>query len=242
MLLVPLGSWGRPAPVAAGGVLVPSRHYCQPQGDGCPPLGVADMGCWGAAAKPQCRARWRVAVRTKLRRDRKLGPPEVAGDPTAGPQGEPLAWLGYEPRAGDHGFGVGAEPERGGRGWAAARGPRPFASRPAPHATGLGRGPLARRWAQHVWPPVRPWMEPAQSFEKPHLGLGHVVCNRRRFPWSRALLAEAAVWLRARALLGRPAPPLVLADWMPWQLALELGTAATRSISSTHEPHRQNPQ
>ena len=37
-----------------------------------------------------------------------------------------------------------------------------------------------------------------------------------------ALLADAVVLLRARAMVGRPAPPQLLAGLMPFQLSLEL--------------------
>src|ERR1035438_4628203 len=73
--LVPRVSWVTPANVSEGGLLIPSRQYCQQQGEWCPPLVVADMGYLGAAAKPQCRERWHVAVLTKLRSDMKLAPP-----------------------------------------------------------------------------------------------------------------------------------------------------------------------
>ena len=86
------------------------------------PLVVADLGYLGAAAKQPCRERWRVAVLTMLRSDRKLVPSYVAWDPAACPPGEPLTWLGYDGRAGGHGFGVGAEPELCRCCWAAARG------------------------------------------------------------------------------------------------------------------------
>ena len=83
---------------------MPSLHYCQRQWDWCPPLIVADMGYLGATAKQQCRERWRVAVLTKLRSDMKLVPPYVTWHQAACAQGEPLTWLGYEPRPGNTGL------------------------------------------------------------------------------------------------------------------------------------------
>jgi hypothetical protein len=180
------------------------------------------MGYLGAAAKQQCRERWRVAVLTKLRSDMKLVPPYVAWDQAACPQGEPLTWLGYDGRAGEHWFGVGVEPELCRCCWEAACCPRQFAYPPAQHETLLGRLPLASRLAQQVLQQVRPWIEPAQSFEKNQLGLGDVFLNSLRFTWTMALLADAAVLLRARALLGRPPLRSLLADLMPFQLSLEL--------------------
>ena len=240
VLLVPLVSWVTPANVSEGGLLVPSLHYCQQQWEWCPPLVVADMGYLGAVAKQQCRERWRVAVLTKLRSDMKLVPPYVAWNRAACPQGESLTWLGYEERTGEHWFGVGAEPELCGRGWEAARCPRQFAYRPEQHETLLGRWPLASRLARQVLQQVRPWIEPAQSFEKNQLGLGNVFFNSLRFTWSMALLADAAVLLRTRALLARPAPDLLLADLMPLQLSLELGTEVAMAISPAQTTNSQN--
>jgi len=138
------------------------------------------------------------------------------------PQGEPLTWLGYDGSAGEHWFGVGAEPELCRYCWEAAHCPRQFAYPPAQHETLLGRLPLANRLVQRVLQQVRPWIEPAQSFEKNQLGLGDVFFNSLRFTWAMALLADAAVLLRARALLGRPPLRPLLADLMPTQLSLEL--------------------
>jgi hypothetical protein len=240
--LVPLVSWVTPASVSEGGLLIPSLHYCQQQWDWCPPLVVADMGYLGAAAKQQCRERWGVAVLTKLRSDMKLVPPYVAWDQAACPQGEPLNWLGYDGRAGEHWFSVGAQPELCRCCWEAARCPRQFAYPPAQHETLLGRLPLASRLAQQVLQQVRPWIEPAQSFEKNQLGLSDAFCNSLRFTWTMALLADAAVLLRARALLGRPTPRPLLADLMPLQLSLELGAEAARSFPPTQNANPQKPQ
>jgi hypothetical protein len=94
------------------------------------------------------------------------------------PQGEPLTWLGYDGSAGEHWFGVGAEPELCRYCWEAAHCPRQFAYPPAQHETLLGRLPLANRLVQRVLQQVRPWIEPAQSFEKNQLGLGDVFLNQ----------------------------------------------------------------
>ena len=240
--LVPLVSWVTPANVSEGGLLVPSLQYCQQQWGWCPPLVVADMGYLGAAAKQQCRERWRTAVLTKLRSDMKLVPPYVTWDQAACPQGEPLSWLGYDGRAGEHWFGVGAEPELCRCCWEAVRCPRQFAYPPAQHETLLGLLPLASRLAQQVLQQVRPWIEPAQSFEKNQLGLGDVFFNSLRFTWTMALLADAAVLLRARALLGRPPLRPLLANLMPFQLSLELEAETPMPCLPTPNTNSQNPQ
>jgi hypothetical protein len=240
--LVPLVSWVTPANVSEGGLLVPSLHHCQQQWAWCPPLVVADMGYLGAAAKQQCRERWRVAVLTKLRSDMKLVSPYVAWDQAACPQGEPLTWLGYDGRADEHWFGVGAEPELCGCCWEAARCPRQFAHPPTQHETLLGRLPLASRVAQQLLQQVRPWIEPAQSFEKNQLGLGDVFFNSLRFTWTMALLADAAVLLRARALLGHPVIRPMLTHLMPFQLSLELRVEAATPLLPGQNAKPPNPQ
>ena len=242
VLLVPLVSWVTPANVSEGGLLVPSLHYCQRQWDWCPPLIVADMGYLAAEAKRRCRERWRVAVLTKLRSDMKLVPPYVAWHQAACPQGEPLAWLGYDGWAQEHWFGTSATPELCGRCWEAARCPRQFAYRPEQHETLLGLLPLASPTAQRVLQQVRPWIEPAQSFEKNQLGLGKVFLNGLRFAWAMALLADAAVILRARLLLERPTVPPLLAGLMTAQLSLNLPLEVYEMISPETNLNPQNPQ
>jgi hypothetical protein len=105
----------------------------------------------------------------------------------------------------------------------------------------LGRLPLASRLAQQVLQQVRPWIEPAQSFEKNQLGLGDVFFNSLRFTWAMALLADAAVLLRARALLGRPPPRQLLASLMPLQLSLELEVETPRPVHQSQTRIRKIP-
>ena len=172
----------------------------------------------------------------------KLVPPYEAWNQAACPQGEPLTWLGYEARAAEHWFGVGAQPELCGCCWEAARCPRQFAYPASAHETLLGRLPLASRPVRELLQRVRPWIEPAQSFEKNQLGLSQVFFNSLRFTWVMALLADAAVILRARALLGRPTSRSLLADLMPLQLSLELETEAITSHSRAQNLNPPNPQ
>jgi hypothetical protein len=171
----------------------------------------------------------------------KLVPPYVAWHQAACLQGEPLMWLGYDGRAGEHWFGVGAEPELCRCCWEAARCPRQFAHQPAEHETLLGRLPLASRAARKVLQQVRPWIEPAQSFEKNQLGLSDVFFNSLRFTWVMGLLADAVVLLRARALLERPPRRSLLANLMPLQLSLALDEN-TNPFSTAHITNPQNPQ
>ena len=210
--------------------------------DWCPPLIVADMGYLAAEAKRRCRERWQVAVLTKLRSDMKLVPPYVAWNQAACLQGEPLAWLGYDGWTQEHWFGTGTSPELCGRCWEAARCPRQFAYRPEQHETLLGLLPLASPTAPRALQQVRPWIEPAQSYEKNQLGLGQVFLNGLRFTWAMSLLADACVLLRTRVLLGRPPPPSLLAGLMPAQLPLGLQMDGSELLSTATDGEPHNPQ
>jgi hypothetical protein len=78
------------------------------------------------------------------------------------------------------------------------------------------------RVSQRLLQQVRPWIEPAQSYEKNQLGLGAVFLNSLRLTWSASLLADAAVLLRARVILESPGPELPMFELTPIQLALDL--------------------
>jgi hypothetical protein len=89
---------------------------------------------------------------------------------------------------------------------------------------------------------VRPWIEPAQSFEKNQLGLSDAFLNSLRFTWVMSLLSDAVVLLRARALLERPIIRPQLTGLMPFQRSLELGTHAPTPFLPAHNANPQNPQ
>ena len=59
---------------------------------------------------------------------------------------------------------------------------------------------LASRVARRLLEKVRPWIEPAQSYEKNQLGLSQLFLNNLRLTWTASLLADAVVLLRARAI------------------------------------------
>ena len=75
---------------------------------------------------------------------------------------------------------------------------------------------------QRLLQQVRPWIEPAQSYEKNQLGLSQVFLNSLRLTWTMALLADAAVLLRASARLRHPQALLPLDELTPWQMDLAL--------------------
>ena len=219
VLLVPLVSWVAPGNVSEGGLLVPSLHYCDQRWAWWPRQVVADMGYLAAESKRVCRERWHVAVVTHLRSDMKLVAPFWSEREAACSQGQPLQWLGYEVQDDRHWFGPPPSAELCPRCWQASTCPRQFAYAPAVHETLLGLLPLNTPAAQRLLQQVRPWIEPAQSYEKNQLGLGQMFFNSLRLTWCLALLADAVVLLRAHALLHAPAleRPLLC------ELALEQG-------------------
>jgi hypothetical protein len=205
VLLIPLVSWVTPANVSEGGLLVPSLHRCDRRWAWWPRQIVADMGYLAAADKRLCRERWRVAVVTHLRSDMKLVPPFSSETEAACPQGQSLQWLGYDAGEDRHWFGPTPPAELCAVCWQASTCPRQFAYAPASHETLLGLLPLNTRAARRLLQQVRPWIEPAQSYEKNQLGLGQMFFNSLRLTWCMALLADAVALLRARALLAAPA-------------------------------------
>ena len=145
-----------------------------------------------------------MAVVTHLRSDMKLVTPFVSEREATCEQGQPLEWLGYDVRDDLHWFGPLPPAQLCTSCWQASGCPRQFAYAPAVHETLLGLLPLSTLAAQRLLQQVRPWIEPAQSYEKNQLGLSAMFFNSLRLTWCMALLADAAVLLRAHALLDAP--------------------------------------
>lgn len=227
VLLVPLVSWITPANVSEGGLLVPSIGYCERRWSWWPRYVVADMGYLAADKKKLCRERWRVAVVTHLRSDMKLVEPFESEDQTVCSQGQPLQWLGYHTQDDQHWFGVAAPTGLCSICWQATTCPRQFAYPPAAHETLLGLLPLSTTAAQRLLQQVRPWIEPAQSYEKNQLGLGQMFLNSLRLTWCVGLLADAAMLLRAHALVHAPTDAAPLRQLAPTQGQLDLDAADT---------------
>jgi hypothetical protein len=186
---------------------------------------VADMGYLAAESKRRCRERWRVAVVTHLRSDMKPVAPFVSETETTCAQGQTLQWLGYEARDDRHWFGAAPPAALCASCWQASGCPRQFAYAPAAHETLLGLLPLNTLAAQRLLRQVRPWIEPAQSYEKNQLGLGQMFFNSLRLTWCLALLADAVVLLRAHVLLHAPAAErALLRDLSPQQTELHFET------------------
>lgn len=178
VLLVPLISWVAPANVSEGRFLVPSLRYCQQRWGWWPKIVVGDMAYLAAETKRFCREHWHVAVVTKLRSDMKLVPPYyVAWNRAECPQGQPLRWLEYVPEEDQHWFGVTEDGTFCRQCWEAPHCPRQFTFAPSEHETLLGLLPLAGLPAQKLLQQARPWIEPAQSYEKNQLGLNQTFLN-----------------------------------------------------------------
>ena len=220
--LVPLVSWITPANVAEGGLLRPSLHWCRRRLGWWPGIVVADMGYLSGTNKQAVREGWQSAVVTKLRADMKLVPPYASATRVECPQGQRLEWWEYESESGQQWFRVPAQPELCAHCWQAAHCPGHFGYAVGAHETLLGLLPLASRVAQRLLQQVRPWIEPAQSFEKNQLGLGQMFFNSLRLTWQMSLWADSAILLRTMAWLDLPTETALLAGLHPRQLELGL--------------------
>ena len=224
--LLPLVSWVTPANVAEGGLLVPSLRWCHRHLGWWPGIVVADMGYLSAQSKQVARTGWQTAVVTKLRADMKLLPPYVNAGQVECPQGQPLEWWEREPESGQQWFRAPAAAEYCLRCWNASSCPRHFGYAVGEHETLFGLIPLASRVSRRLLRQDRPWIEPAQSFEKNQLGLGQMFFNSLRLTWQMSLWADSAVLLRTMAWLDAPTETSLLAQLQPQQL--EFGLASEK--------------
>jgi hypothetical protein len=86
--------------------------------------------------------------------------------------------------------------------------------------------PLASRVSGRLLRQVRPWIEPAPSFEKNQLGLGQMFFNSLRLTGQMSLWADSAGLLRTMAWLDTPTQASLLAGLQPHQL--EFGLASEK--------------
>lgn len=222
VLLVPLVSWLAPGNRGDALFLPPSVRYCARHLDWVPELVVGDMGYINQAAQRELRQHWGVGVLTRLRPDMNLIAPFESGPVAVCAHGQQLEWLGYEARDRLHWFGVRAPESLCACCWEASRCARQFSYAPEAHEILFGTVPLATPVAQRLLQQVRPWIEPAQSYEKNQLGLGKMFLNSLRLTWTLGLLADTVVLLRAHALLSRRPVESLLAELLPQQLPLDL--------------------
>ena len=195
--------------------------YCQRRWHWHPQLIVADMGYIDADTKQHLRQTWHIAVVTRLKENMRLVPPFESCERAVCAQGQTLQWLGYEAADQLHWFGVTDPNPLCLWCWQSTQCARQFSYRPAEHETLLGLIPMNTRTSQRLLQQVRPWIEPAQSYEKNQLGLSGVFLNSLRLTWTMSLLADAAVLLRARALLNMPRAELPMYELTPRQLMLD---------------------
>jgi hypothetical protein len=222
VLLVPVISWAVPANRAELLFLRPSLHQCLRRLEWVPDLVVGDMGYISLEVQRHIRECLGVGIITKLRKGMKLTMPFEAGPVAVCPQGQRLSWLGLEARDHLHWFGVTDPSPLCGQCWEQSRCARQFSYEPAAHEILFGKVPLASTVAHRLLQEVRPWIEPAQSYEKNQLGLSQRFLNSLRLTWTLCLLADAVVLLRARVLMTRPPATLPCFELTPAQLSFAL--------------------
>ncbi len=183
---------------------------------------VGDRGYIDAASKRTIRERWQAAVVTRLKENMLLVPPFETPTHAICPQGQPRQWLGYDTEDQSQWFGGRDGQPLCGRCWQASECPREFGFSSAAHETLLGVVPMNTVVSQRLLQQVRPWIEPAQSYEKNQLGLSQVFLNSLRLTWSLCLLADAVVLLRVSVLVRHPERSAVLGELTPSQLELDL--------------------
>jgi hypothetical protein len=222
VLLVPLVSWAAPANRAESLFLWPSLHYCSQRLHWIPDIVVGDMSYISSESHRRARERLGVAVVTKLSAHMKMIAPFEVGPVAVCTQGQALTWLGLEARDQLHWFGVVSGDPLCTTCWERSRCPQQFSFDPASHEILFGQIPLASRTARLLLDKVRPWIEPAQSYEKNQLGLNQMFLNSLELTWSSCLLADAAVLLRAHAMLAQPTASFMLQSLLPKQMSLGL--------------------
>lgn len=212
------------APANRGDALFlwPSLFYCRQRLEWCPDIVLGDMAYINLQVQKKIRERLGITVVTKLRKDMKLSAPFEAGPVAVCHQGQPLTWLGLEIRDQLHWFGVTASDPMCDRCWEQSHCSRQFCYEPSKHEILFGQIPLASRVAQILLTKVRPWIEPAQSYEKNQLGLSRMFLNSLQLTWIVCLLADAVVLLRAHAMLRSPPRISLLHDLQFNQLSLDL--------------------
>ena len=220
VLLAPLVSWIAPANRADTLFLRPSLDYCAHHLQWVPELVVADKAYIDLKIQGDLRQRLGVGVLTKLRGGMLLVPPFEPGPTPVCQQGQPLHWLGLDARDQHHWFGVTDTEPLCLRCWEQNACPRQFSYPANAHEILFGRIPLASRVAQILLQQVRPWIEPAQSYEKNQLGLNQMFLNSLRLTWTVGLLADTIALLKAHALLRQPFSSPLLHHLLPSQLSL----------------------
>jgi hypothetical protein len=220
--LVPLSTWAVPANRGEALFLYPSLRECQRRLQWLPEWVVGDMAYIGLITQRRIREEMGVAVITRLRPDMRWLEPYTSKGVTRCHQGQPLRWLHYDREGQEQWFGAAPPHDLCTWCWEQTSCPREFAYPAASHEILFGQVPYDSWLARHLYERVRPWVEPAQSFEKHQLGLSRFFLNSLQLTWVMCLLADMVVLLRAQALLCSPQPLLPLGDLTPQQMQLLL--------------------
>lgn len=221
VLLIPLVSWAAPANRGDALFLYPSLRRCARRFHWVPQWTVGDMAYIGMAAQRRLREEFQVALITRLRPDMNFVEPYTSDGRPRCRQGQVLQWLGFDALSQEQWFGVRTSPSLCSCCWEKHRCPREFAYPAARHEILLGQVPQASSLARHLLTKVRPWIEPAQSYEKNQLGLSDFFLNSLPLAWVMFLLADAVALLRAQALLHQPVTPAILHELPPTQLGFD---------------------
>lgn len=183
---------------------------------------VGDLAYISLPIARRLREELGVAVITRMKKDMRWLAPYTDEGEVFCHQGQRLQWLHYDPQSQEQWFGAAAPAQLCAHCWEAAHCPREFAWPAARHEILFGQVPYDSWLARHLSGRVRPWVEPAQSFEKHQLGLRKFFLNSLQLTWIMSLLVDLAVLLRAQALLSSPPPSLPIGDLTPQQLQFAL--------------------
>ena len=201
-------------------LLKPSVDYCLRRLEFKPDIVIGDMGYINHAAKRELRVRHGVAAITRMKANMHCDYHE--NEPLRCPQGQALAWLGYDEKDGHHWFAPPQQASLCALCWEQNSCPKEF-SRPAEaHETFFGMIPLNTQLAQRLTRNVRSWIEATQSFEKNQLGLKALYLNSLSLCWTTSLLADSVALLRILVLLTDPLQRPILEALLPKQTLLSL--------------------
>jgi hypothetical protein len=211
-------TWAAPANRGEALFLWPTLRHCANRLPWLPKWVVGDMAYIGLENQRRIREEFQVAIVTKLRPDMRWIEPYTSDGIVRCAQGQRLDWLGYDSSSDEQWFGAAPDSDLCSCCWQRRNCPREFAYPASAHEILLGLLPHATPLAEHLREKVRPWVEPAQSYEKNQLGLSSLFLNSLHLTWIMSLLADAVVLLRAKALLSRPPTPSLLIELTPKQL------------------------
>lgn len=178
------------------------------------------MGYINHAAKRALRVSYGVAAITRMKANMHCDYHE--NEPLRCPQGQALAWLGYDQKDGQHWFEPSKQAPICAVCWQRSSCDMEFCVPADTHETFFGMIPLNTRVAQRLTRSVRSWIEGAQSFEKNQLGLKAVYLNSLSLCWTTSLLADSVALLRTLALLTHPPTRPILKALLPRQTLLPL--------------------